>query len=112
MQSALSWARNVCNYLALSQPALQSLAPGDGLRIRLIHYDLVAQDPAEAHMAVLAQDVVLWEQRVAIPKPAAVIEVCIPMGQRIFAGTPIGFHLHNHGQNSWKLLDVSRVAQK
>ncbi len=94
---------NECNYLALRQPTLVDIHEGDTLLINFYHFDLKADDPALAHIAVMIDAELVWEDNIEIPRAAYVHthELAAPFDAP--AGTELNFHLHNHGQNTWSL---------
>jgi hypothetical protein len=104
--SKLEVDTNFCNYLAVGQPSLASLEQGQTVQLILYHFDLVAPEPALAHLAILIDGQVLWEQEVAIPGDAFVWqeEFASPFSAEL--GSQVVFHLHNHGQNTWVLQDL------
>jgi len=55
----------------------------------------------------MVDGVFLLDTRVAIPAPGGLIKSELRIDRPIAAGAPIYFHLHNHGQNSWALVEVS-----
>ncbi|MCA9663459.1 MAG: hypothetical protein KC486_34330 [Myxococcales bacterium] len=91
-----------CNYLALSQPLPRALAAGEPLRISAWWQNLIATAPAEGHIAVAVDGVVVWEERVAIPGPADARDLIFAAPEGAPAGAPITLHLHNHGANTWR----------
>jgi hypothetical protein len=101
---ALEVETGACNYLALTQPARFDVAPGQLLHVVLWYSTLDAVDPAEAHAALLLGDVTAWEITVDIPSRPTVHDVEIEAPDGVSAGDPVGFHLHNHGDNAWTLL--------
>lgn len=92
-----------CNYAMFGQPAQAAVLAGQRVTATLYHFDLVAAEPAEAHVALLVGETVLWEATVAIPGPANAFNVEVVAASTAPAGTPVYFHLHNHGQNTWTL---------
>ncbi len=92
-----------CRYGGFAQPLGVLLRRGDRLTGTVWHEDLDASEPAEAHVAVLVGDAVVWETFVAIPTPADIhpFDVTLPRG--VDDAASIGFHVHNHGFNSWRL---------
>jgi hypothetical protein len=96
-----------CSYLTVMQPALRAVAAGEVLQVRLWHFDLTAFEPAEAHAAVLVDGLALLDERVPIPSPGGLLVKEVPAERVIPAGAPVYFHLHNHGTNSWSLVEVS-----
>lgn len=98
---------NFCNYLALRQDTLAAITEGAQVRLGFYHFDLVAPEPALAHVAVLVDGQLLHEQEIAIPGTAMVyaLELEAPFSAPI--GSELVFHLHNHGQNTWALQSIS-----
>ena len=105
-EASLQVETRLCRYLAVSQPSQVDLRKGELLRVRLFHFQLSAPAPTEAHVALQIGDV-RWQQRVAIPSESAVITGEVAIDGDIETGTPVVFHLHNHGENSWNLIEVS-----
>jgi hypothetical protein len=96
-----------CGYLTLRQPLLETLCPGDTVELRLWHFALT--DTPFGYQALLSIDGTdtHWRDEVAPPATAKTVEGQFTVDKRIETGTPIYFHLSNHGTNSWGLLDVT-----
>ncbi len=103
---ALEIQTGVCNYLALAQPSLVELEPGDRVVVDLWHELLDAPEPALGHVALFVGDELVDEAEVAIPSPAAVIQLEGSLAQAHSAGTPVIVHLHNHGFNAWSFVTI------
>lgn len=106
---------NFCNYAALAQPSLVAIDTCTPLRLELYHFDLLAPEPAEAHVAMLIDGQVVWEKFIAIPGgstpyKAAVYEEDFLSPIAAPAGAEVMLHLHNHGQNTWTLLNFQAGA--
>ena len=99
-----------CNFLAVVQPSLAAIAAGDSVSVRLWHYDLYAGEVAEGHAGLSLGGQVLAEFTVPIPRDAEMLTALVPIDEDVPAGTEILFHLHNHGANSWSLVDVEDRA--
>ena len=95
-----------CDYLSLRQPLLQDIKAGDHLRVVAWHSQLGFDEPATAHVALLLGGDILWEEYVAIPSGAGSWDMILQAQRDVPAGTPIIFHLHNHGSNAWNLLTI------
>jgi len=100
----------LCNYAAFVQPSLVEVVPGARIVGSLYHFDLIAAEPAMAHVALYVGEALIWEQEVAIPGPANAFTIDVPADFAAPMGTPVNFHLHNHGQNTWTfgVLQVER----
>jgi hypothetical protein len=92
-----------CNYAMFGQPARAAIVKGARVVASLYHFDLVAEAPATAHVALLVGDSLVWEQEIAIPGKANAYAIDVPAPFAADPGTPVYFHLHNHGQNTWTL---------
>ena len=82
-------------------------AERDVLELRLWHSNLEADEPAEAHAALRIADELVWEDYIPIPTDSAMMTARIEHHPAFAQGAPVVFHLHNHGSNSWNLLEVS-----
>ena len=100
-----------CNYVLSEHPSLRALAVDTEVRLTLLHYDLFAPTPAEAHVALLFEDAVQWEKTLPIPAPGGVVEGTFRTNRALAAGAPIRLHLHNHGANTYLLVSVEAVVE-
>lgn len=97
----------LCNYLALRQPTLAAIELGMPMHVGLYHFDLVAPEQAQAHVAILIEGEVVWEEFVEIPATARIYDIEFDAPLSAPAGAEMILHLHNHGQNQWALQDFS-----
>lgn len=100
-----------CTYITARQPALRDVAKGETFVARVWHFALDAGESAEAHVALRIGDTTVLDARVPIPSAGGLIAVEEPAISAFSAGTPIYFHLHNHGDNSWSLVELSAGPQ-
>lgn len=98
-----------CDYLTVEQPALVSAAEGDTLHLRLYQYDLTAPDGGQAHLAIAFGEDTVWEEVVDIPADAELIDSTWEAEQGVEAGDPILFHVSNHGDNNYALIELSKM---
>lgn len=99
----------VCAYAAFDQPLPVSLQAGDALEIVIWHDFLDAPEPAESHLALWVGTTVLWETEIAIPAASNSFELTVELTETPPPTARLGFHLHNHGYNSWRLMAVDLV---
>lgn len=97
----------VCSYLTVTQPSQRDIAAGERIKVRLWHFALSAPTPAEAHAAVLVDGIPVLDERVPIPAPGGLLSRELRVDRAVARGAPVHFHLHNHGANSWSLVEVS-----
>ena len=105
---ALEVETGYCNYLSLAQPSLVDIAAGDTLHLVLWHGDLVFDEPASAHVAVSIDGQLAWEAAVDIPAEAGIFDARVELPFDAPAGSKVEYHLHNHGFNTWTLLELER----
>jgi len=114
------WAREIegevfeietddCNYASLSQPSLRDLRAGERVDVVYWHLWLWSPEPAQAHVALTIGDWTVFENHIEVPGPEGNYGPQATVPHDLPAGTPITFHLHNHGVNSWRLLSIDRV---
>lgn len=101
-----------CGWYSAAQPILAPVAAGDAIRVRVWHFELQAEARGEAHAAITLGGRLIWERRVPIPADGGLLLDTVPAPRSWPMGTPLVFHLHNHGANTWNLIDViARPAQ-
>lgn len=93
----------LCNFVSLQQPTLLDARRGDALRVVFFHFDLTSPEPAEGFAALALGDEVVWTYETRIPGPAGYFDEVVELERGAPAGTPLTFHIDNHGQNTWKL---------
>ena len=98
----------LCNYLNLSQPSLGEVAAGDSISLVTWHAQLWDEEAAEAHMAVLFEDVIAWQTTIPIPADPGVFDLDFEAPAALAVGASIQLHLHNHGSNTWNFLELAQ----
>lgn len=97
-----------CSYGTFMQPTLVDVYEGEFLDARLWHFRLIALDPAEAHVAVaLGAPGSGFDARIPIPSESGVVGKTWQAPRDYPAGTPVYFHVHNHGDNEYQLIELS-----
>jgi hypothetical protein len=97
----------VCNALTVVQTALVEAPADSELRIRVWHETLEAPEPATGVVAVAVAGQVVLEHEVGIPAEAGLIDQTATLPIDTELDTLVAFHVHNHGRNTWALLEVS-----
>jgi hypothetical protein len=96
----------ICDYLTVGQPSLVALEPGDVVTVFAFHDLLTAPEPALGYLGLAIGGQIEWEHSVPIPSDPGTIEQQFTMDRSFPVGTPIQFHVHNHGPNTWELAAV------
>ena len=97
---------NNCNYFTASQPLLLDVSAGDTIGVRAWHYALTGS--GEAHLALRIGDELIFERHVPIPADSQLIVDNVVAPRAFHAGDRVLFHAHNHGENTYNLIDVVR----
>jgi hypothetical protein len=97
-----------CPYATVAQPSLTNVYEGEFLRARVWHFALLAPEPAEAHL-VVGLEGGEWglEERISLPADAVMLSKIWRATRDYPAGTPVFFHVHNHGNNEYLLAELS-----
>lgn len=101
----------LCDYLTVAQPTLAPLDDGDVIAIRIWHEELRAPTPGQGYVGMALGGEMLWEITVAIPADYDAINADVAIDRDVPAGTELQYHVHNHGFNSWHLLDLRTVTE-
>jgi hypothetical protein len=96
-----------CNYLTVEQPLVDDVAAGELVNVRVWHFQLSAPEPAVGYTAVAVEGAVRWEQEVEIPADSGLLSSGWVTDHELPAGTLVQFHVHNHGFNSWSLIEIT-----
>lgn len=97
---------DICRYGTFAQPLPVDLRAGDVIVATVWHLQLWAAERTQGHVALQLGDALLWERYVPIPGHEAVYPLELPLAADAPAGTPLYFHVHNHGANSWRVLAI------
>ncbi len=100
-----------CGWATVTQPSLIELTPDDHVLPRVFYFSQQTFPLARAELAVAVDDVKVWSAFVDIPTNSAVVAPDLEPQLDKPAGTPLYFHLGNHGANVWSLLELTRVRQ-
>jgi hypothetical protein len=103
---ALEVETGFCNYLSLSQGSKAALGKGDNLHLVLWHGNLAFEQKATAHVAITIAGKTVWQEEVKIPTDANIYDLRVPIDFDAPADSKVEFHLHNHGYNTWTLLQL------
>jgi hypothetical protein len=95
-----------CAYGLFNQTTKVAIQRGQRVRIVAWHLQLTAPAQGTGHLALTIGDNFVWETLAEIPGAPEAYDVEVEATSDIPAGTPVVFHLHNHGFNTWSILSV------
>ncbi|MCG8555998.1 MAG: hypothetical protein MJD61_12035 [Proteobacteria bacterium] len=96
-----------CNYMAARQSTIVDIRKGDRIKLRLWHFRLTAPPGARVHSALWIGDHVVLDKHLPIPRKSGLISKTWIAPQDIAAGAQVLFHIHNHGDNEYDLVELS-----
>ncbi len=99
-----------CSYTTVVQETLVDACAGEDLYVWMWNYALTAPADSTAFLGVQIGDELVWEDTRAIPSAAALEATRVTLTRDVPMGTPIYFHVRNHGANSYELLELSIVG--
>jgi hypothetical protein len=99
-----------CGWATLSQPTLLDIKAGDGFVTRVFYFAQTSTSPAVANVVLRIGDDDVLAFDVPLPIARGDLEFAeITFDHDVPAGTTALFHVNNHGDNTWNLLEMSRV---
>lgn len=99
-----------CDHASLQQTTLDELGPGDVLLVWIWHYAMEHEGGEfHAQVSIGAPGQVAWETQLPVPAVSGLIYDEVVVSDGWPAGSPIWFHLSNHGANTWSLIEVARL---
>jgi len=101
----------LCNWITLEQPSLRAIRAGDRVEVRARHSQLTAPVPGEAHIAFVIGDEQVLDYSVTIPTDFQFPDAIWTAPKDYPAGTPLLFHVDNHGQNEYMLIEVNVLPE-
>lgn len=99
----------LCPSLTVRQSTRVDVASGDTLRVRLFHFPLTAPEPASARLMLQLGDDEVVREEIPIPSEQAQLTREWVAERDYQRGTPIWFHVENHGFNEYVLTGVERL---
>lgn len=100
-----------CGWATLAQDTRTELVTGDVVFSRLFYFSQTAFPNNVADVALRLGDEDVWRIAVPIPTSSKLEFPSVTLERDVPAGSRVLFHIGNHGDNSWNLLEVSRVRK-
>jgi hypothetical protein len=99
-----------CDHATVHQTTLAELQEGDTLLVWVWHYAMDHQGgDFNAQVALGTPPHVVWQTTLPVPAESGLIYEEITLNASWPAGSPIWFHLSNHGVNTWSLVELARI---
>ncbi len=101
----------LCLYGAFVQPTLAPIHAGDELELLVLYDALYAEEPATAHVAVALGSKRAWETELPIPSEAGQLRPTWIATDDVEIGSPVHFHIHNHGINNYRFVALTVASR-
>jgi hypothetical protein len=103
-----------CGFATLRRSSDAALGTGETLLIRMFYASQTVFPAAQAHVTVSVGDLTVLDEQVAIPAQSGLLpeQPRIVVDRDVPAGAPVLFHVGNHGDNSWSLVELSVLRQE
>lgn len=98
-----------CPYTTMVQETLADACKGESFYVWHWNFALTAPANSTSHIGVQL-GATRWGVTRAIPSDAALAAEAIILDEDVAKGSPIFFHVRNHGANTYQLLDLLIVA--
>lgn len=109
-ETTIAVSTDFCDYFTVMQGSGAAVFAGDTLHYRIFHFGLESRNPAKAHVALRIGSDTLVDELIDIPSESNLIAGAVPVDVDLAEGTPIYFHVHNHGANEYSLIELSAEA--
>ena len=96
-----------CNYITLEQHSLTEVREGEALQFVMWHQTLTSSTPGKAYVVITIDGQQIWKKDILIPGKAKAYQPFWTPKKPIPKGARIVFHLHNHGENSWRIHSLT-----
>lgn len=98
-----------CAYATSSQPLQDAMVEGAPINFRIWHYkQTTADSDYRVVLAVGAEPTIIYEATVAAPNDkGGLLFGEFPAPAAFPKGTPVYWHLSNHGDNTWGMIELT-----
>ncbi|MFN3196890.1 MAG: hypothetical protein ACE366_00540 [Bradymonadia bacterium] len=107
----LSIDTSFCGYATVHQPLLVDVAAGDELRLRRFHFPVNIPEVTEGYVALALNGEIVWSTTIPLPTESGGETVVWQADSDWPHGTPVHYHVHNHGANEWVLIEILRAVE-
>lgn len=99
-----------CDHATVGQTTLAELQSGDTLLVWVWHYAMDHKGgDFNAQVALGDPPQIVWEITLPVPAQSGLLYEEITLDSSWPTGSPVWFHLSNHGVNTWSLVELARI---
>ncbi len=96
-----------CSRITVAHPSLAEIPRGAPVGVRIWHDPLYADVPSEAVLALAIDGNEVWRGTAPIPSLGSIMTGDWTADRDIPAGAQVAWHVHNHGKNSYHLINLA-----
>ena len=102
----------LCNWITLEQPSLRWIREGEEVEVRAFYFPLTSPIGGQARIGLAVDDQIAVERIITIPQPFDFITSSWIADRDYPPGTRILFHVDNHGNNEYGLVEANVCADR
>ena len=99
-----------CGWATVSQPLLQDLRAGDDVQVRVFYFSQASFPQAQAEVALALDGDIVVSELIDIPSSSGLLAPRITLERDVDKGSLAHFHIGNHGDNSWNLIELALIS--
>jgi hypothetical protein len=107
LEPSLQLSTLYCSWLTVEQPLRVDVRAGEPIHTRLWYFQQTSYPAATAELALTIGDDAFMEESLPIPAPSGLFGGDYDAPADAAEGTPIRWHLGNHGGNTWNLIELT-----
>lgn len=100
-----------CGWATVSQALQVPLHAGDDVQVRVFYFSQASFPEAQAEVAVALDGDIVVSELVAIPSSSRLLAPRVTLARDYAVGSLALFHVGNHGDNSWNLIELSLITE-
>ena len=105
LEPTLEIETTFCGWGTVTQLTTVAVHEGDPINYRVWHFELIGDTDAVVRIRLGDWD--LLDETIAQPRDAQLLAQTIASPADFPAGTPVLFHVHNHGANEYSMIELS-----
>lgn len=100
-----------CGWATVSQPTLVDMKAGDDVQVRVFYFSQATFPTAQAEVAIALDGEIVAATLIDIPTSSGLYAPRFKLARDVPKGSTALFHVGNHGDNSWNLIELSRISE-
>lgn len=111
LDDSLQLTTQFCSWMTVEQPLRSRIEAGERVFLRVWYFAQTSYPAATAELSMSFGDEPFWSASVPIPTESGLLAEEIEIASDVAEGTPVRWHVGNHGGNSWNLIELSALRE-